>query len=72
MILKNIFPFNKGENLSLSINELINTYRIIKAYVICTSIITNKKITDRTIIDIIQALSKDIEHNIVFKELLNS
>lgn len=70
-IFKNIFPFNKGENLSISINELINTYRIIKAYVIGVSETTNKEITDTIIIDIIQALSKDIEHNTVFKKLLN-
>lgn len=71
-IFKNIFPFNKGENLTLSLKELINTYRIIKAYVVGTSIITNKKITDKVIINVIQALSKDIEHNTVFKEILNS
>lgn len=71
-IFKNIFPFNKGENLTLSLNELINTYKIIKAYVIGTSIISNKKITDTVIIEVIQALSKDIEHNAVFKEILNS
>lgn len=70
-IFKNIFPFNKGENLRLSVNELLNTYRIIKAYVIGISAVTNNEISDTLIINVIQALSKDMEHNTVFKELLN-
>ena len=70
-IFKNIFPFNKGENLSFSLNELINTYKIIKAYTISSAIISDTKITDKVIINVIQALSKDIEHNTVFKLLLN-
>lgn len=71
-IFKNIFPFSKGERLTLSLNELVNTYKIIKAYVISINIQTGEEITDEVIIHVIQALSKDIEHNTIFKELLNS
>ncbi|WP_252224334.1 flagellin lysine-N-methylase [Clostridium sp. ZBS2] len=69
-IFKDLIPFNKGQNLLQSINILKNSYRIIKAYIIGISINSNNKITENDIIRVIQALSKDIEHNMVFKELL--
>lgn len=69
-IFKDLIPFNKGESLTQSIKALINSYRIIKAYVIGISINSKVKITGVQIIRVIQALSKDIEHNKVFKELL--
>jgi len=53
-----------------SIKVLINSYRIIKAYVIGIAINSKEEITGEKIIRVIQALSKDIEHNKVFKELL--
>ena len=70
-IFKDLIPFNRGESLNLSINILINSYRIIKAYTIGMSL-SNKKINEDLIIRVIQSLSKDIEHNKVFKDLLES
>lgn len=69
-IFKDLIPFNKGESLTESIKVLINSYRIIKAYVIGIVINSKAEITGEQIIRVIQALSKDIEHNKVFKELL--
>ena len=69
-IFKDLNPFNKGESLIESIKVLINSYRIIKAYVIGIAINSKEEITGEKIIRVIQALSKDIEHNKVFKELL--
>ena len=69
-IFKNLVPFNKGESLTKSIEGLRNSYRIIKAYVIGIAINSKAEITGKEIIRVIQALSKDIEHNKVFKELL--
>ena len=70
-IFKDLIPFNKGESLNLSINVLINSYRIIKSYIIGISL-NNKEINEDLIIRVIQSLSKDIEHNKVFKNLLES
>lgn len=70
-IFKDLIPFNRGESLNLSINILINSYRIIKAYTIGIAL-NNKKINEDLIIRVIQSLSKDIEHNKVFKNLLES
>ena len=67
-IFKDLIPFNRGESLNLSINILINSYRIIKAYII--GIALNKELNEDLIIRVIQSLSKDIEHNKVFKNLL--
>ena len=69
-IFKDLIPFNKGESLTKSIKVLINSYRIIKAYVIGIAMNSQKKIGGEQIITVIQALSKDIEHNRVFNELL--
>lgn len=69
-IFKDLIPFNKGENFTKSIKVLINRYRIIKAYVIGIAINSGEKINEKHIIRVIQALSKDIEHNRVYKELL--
>ena len=69
-IFKDLIPFNKGESLTKSIKVLINSYRIIKAYVIGIAMNSQEKIGGEQIIRVIQALSKDIEHNRVFNELL--
>ena len=70
-IFKDLLPFNKGENLNLSINVLINTYKIIKSYIIGIAL-NNKEVNEDLILRVIQSLSKDIEHNKVFKNLLES
>ena len=70
-IFKDLIPLNRGESLNLSINILINSYRIIKAYIIGIAL-SNKEINEDLIIRVIQSLSKDIEHNKVFKNLLES
>lgn len=70
-IFKDLIPFNKGESFIKSINVLINSYRIIKAYIIGIAINSKEEITEMHIIRVIQSLSKDIEHNKVFNELLN-
>lgn len=67
---KDLIPFNKGESLSLSINMLINSYRIIKAYIIGIALSSEDEIDEKEIIRVIQSLSKDIEHNKVFKSIL--
>lgn len=69
-IFKDLVPFNKGENLTDSLKILINSYRIIKAYVIGIALNSEEEITGEKIIRVIQALSKEIEHNKVFKYLL--
>ena len=71
-IFKDLIPFNKGESLNLSINVLINSYKIIKAYVIGIALNSKKAITEDEIIRVIQSLSKDIEHNKVFKNILEA
>jgi lysine-N-methylase len=71
-IFKDLIPFNKGESLTESIKVLINSYRIIKAYVIGIAMNSKEKITGEQIIRVIQTLSKDIEHNRVFKKLLEN
>ncbi|MVX66596.1 lysine-N-methylase [Clostridium chromiireducens] len=69
-IFKDLIPFNKGESLVKSVNVLINSYRIIKAYIIGIAMSNKEEIKGEQIVRVIQALSKDIEHNKVFKELL--
>ena len=71
-IFKDIIPFNKGMNLGASIKVVINTYRIIKAYILCSCTYSKELLTEHHIIKIIQALSKDTEHNKVFKEILEN
>lgn len=69
-IFKDLIPFKKGEEFLESIKVLINTYKIIKAYIIGIAMNSKEKINEQQIIRVIQSLSKDIEHNKVFKELL--
>ncbi len=69
-IFKDLIPFNKGEKLTDSLKILINSYRIIKTYVIGIAMNFKDEINEKNVIRVIQALSKDIEHNKVFKELL--
>lgn len=71
-IFKDLIPFNKGNDLNLSIDYLINSYSIIKAYICGISINTNTDINEGLIIRVIQTLSKDIEHNKVFKNILEN
>ncbi|MCI9070716.1 flagellin lysine-N-methylase [Clostridium sp.] len=70
-IFKDLIPFNKGESLNLSVTVLINSYKIIKCYIIGIAL-NNKEINKDLILRVIQSLSKDIEHNKVFKNLLES
>ena len=70
-IFKDLIPFNKGD-LTLSVDVLINSYRIIKAYTIGLSLNSKMLLDEKIIIKVIQSLSKDIEHNKVFKNLLES
>lgn len=71
-IFKDLIPVNKGESLNLSINILINSYKIIKAYIIGIALNSKDEIGEEGIIRVIQSLSKDIEHNKVFKKLLEA
>lgn len=70
-IFKDIIPFNTGEDLNQSINQLINTYKLIKSYLILWNISSQNEISEKNIIYVIQALSKDLEHSKVFKDILN-
>ncbi|HAT4092600.1 TPA: lysine-N-methylase [Clostridium perfringens] len=70
-IFKDIIPFNTGEDLNQSIDKLINTYKLIKSYLILWNISSQNEISEKNIIYVIQALSKDLEHNKVFKDILN-
>ncbi|MGM8287081.1 flagellin lysine-N-methylase [Clostridium perfringens] len=69
-IFKDIIPFNTGEDLNESIDKLINTYKLIKSYLILWNISSQNEISEKNIIYVIQALSKDLEHNKVFKDIL--
>lgn len=69
-IFKDIIPFNKGENLNKSIDYLINLYKLIKSYIMLYSTYANVAISEKEILKVIQALSKDTEHNMVFKNIL--
>ncbi len=69
-IFKDIIPFNTGEDLNQSINQLINTYKLIKSYLILWNISSQNEISEKNIIYVIQALSKDLEHSKVFKDIL--
>lgn len=69
-IFKDLIPFNKGGSITKSIEVLINSYRIIKAYVIGIAIYSKEEVNEKLIVRVIQALSKDIEHNKVFKDVL--
>lgn len=70
-MFKNLVPFDKGENLLNSINELMNRYKIIKAYIIGISMNSKGRITEKEVIRVIQAVSKDMEHNVVFNNILD-
>lgn len=70
-IFKDIIPFNTGGDLNESIHKLINTYKLIKSYLILWNISSQNEISEKNIIYVIQALSKDLEHNKVFKDILN-
>lgn len=69
-IFKDLIPFDKGENFKESIKKLINTYNLIKASLILSYYLLKKDFSKENIIYIIQALSKDLEHNIEFKKIL--
>lgn len=69
-IFKDLIPFNNAYSIVESINTLKNVYKVIKAYVLGIALNSNKEITDLDIVRVIQALSKDIEHNKVFEHLL--
>ncbi len=69
-IFKDLIPFNKGEELLVSLENLINRYRVIKAYSLVLSIEKEENLNEELLIEIIQSLSKDIEHNKVYETIL--
>lgn len=69
-IFKDLIPFNNGGGLIKSIKILINSYRVIKAFVLGIALNSLERIDEYKIMRVIQALSKDFEHNKVFKNLL--
>lgn len=70
-IFKDLIPFNKGENIIESIDSLINIYKLIKEYIKGIANDEKEVISQEDIIGVIQAVSKDIEHNKVFTEIIN-
>ena len=71
-IFKDLIPFNVGSDLIKSSIILINSYKIIKSYIIGISTTLEDEIKSELIIRVIQSVSKDMEHNKVFKNLLES
>lgn len=69
-IFKGLLPFNKGEDLMQSFVEFYNKYRIVKAYTIGIALSSKSNIDEESIIRVIQAFSKDAEHNKVFNEIM--
>ncbi|MGL5649165.1 MAG: flagellin lysine-N-methylase [Clostridium sp.] len=70
-IFKEVIPFNKGFNLESSIDELIEIYLIVEGYLIGFIKKIEENITSQDIINIIQAINKDLEHNKDFRKSLN-
>lgn len=69
-IFKDLNPFNKGEDITNSVNMLIKIYKTIKAYVIAIAKGSNMDINEELILRVIKSLSKDMEHNKEFKKIL--
>ena len=70
-IFRDLIPFNDGEKLMISLKNLINKYKVIKAYALGITIGQEENLTEEFLIEIIQSLSKDIEHNKVYKDILS-
>ncbi|MCQ2969842.1 MAG: lysine-N-methylase, partial [Clostridium sp.] len=70
-IFKDLIPFNKGEDIIKSVNELINTYKLIKEYLKGRIYTYKETIMIDEIVNVIQAISKDLEHNKVLNEVKN-
>lgn len=71
VVFKDLIPFNKGNNLEDSICELINLYKIIKSYIIGIALNSQNQVSEKDVIRVIQALSKDTEHNKVYSKIRN-
>ena len=69
-IFKDLIPFNKGEELLESLENLINRYKVIESYALGLAIEDEDILNEELLIRIIQSLSKDIEHNKVYEDIL--
>ncbi len=69
-MFKDLIPFNRGEELLLSLENLINKYKIIKSYALGVAIDNEDILNEEFLVNVIQSLSKDIEHNKVYANIL--
>lgn len=70
-IFKDLIPFNKGEDMMASVNVLINTYKLIMEYLKGRIYRSKERFIAEEVISVIQAISKDLEHNKVLNEIMN-
>ena len=70
-IFKDLIPFNKGEDMMESVNVLINTYKLIKEYLKGRIYKSKERIMAEDVVSVIQAISKDLEHNKVLNKIIN-
>ena len=70
-IFKDLIPFNKGEDMMASVNVLINTYKLIKEYLKGRIYKSKERIMAEDVVSVIQAISKDLEHNKVLNKIIN-
>ena len=70
-IFKDLIPFNKGEDMMASVNVLINTYKLIKEYLKGRIYKSKGRVIAEEVVNVIQAISKDLEHNKVLSEIIN-
>ena len=70
-IFKDLIPFNKGEDMTASVNVLLNTYKLIKEYLKGRIYKSKGRIRAEEVVSVIQAISKDLEHNKVLNEIIN-
>ncbi|MFY9275894.1 MAG: lysine-N-methylase, partial [Clostridium sp.] len=70
-IFKDLIPFNKGEDMTASVNVLINTYKLIKEYLKGRIYKSKGRVMAEEVVSVIQAISKDLEHNKVLNEIIN-
>lgn len=70
-IFKDLIPFNKGEDMMASVNVLINIYKLIKEYLKGRIYKSKERIMAEEVVSVIQAISKDLEHNKVLNKIIN-
>lgn len=70
-IFKDLIPFNKGEDMMASVNVLINIYKLIKEYLKGRIYKSKERIMAEDVVSVIQAISKDLEHNKVLNKIIN-